>query len=345
MSDSESAVPPSLSASAHGQDRTKPTVSVIVPTRNRPLDLARFLRSAEEFPEVSYEIVVADQSDGDESEMLCGNSPLASRIRYVKCAPNGKSHGVNCAAKVARGDILAFTDDDCTPDRNWLRNAIATFDARPHLSLLFGEFRPIDHDPAQAYVPGYHITNPREYGRIPSASWQSGVGGNLVARAKAFWSVGGLDERLGPGALFTNADDYDLSHRLVSAGYIAADAPTVIVTHWGIRSFSDGTGQRLLRNCYFGGGAMFAKRVKCGDLAGIAALWQQTTILLRESGRAAIHTRRPSGLGRLIMMYWGFVRAIPVPVDRNMRVFRPEPSVPSTPGAVPHQLGSQEEWV
>ena len=320
----------------------EPTVSVIVATRNRPRDLARFLKSAEELDDVGFEIVIADQSDGDESELLCGGSPLASRIRYLRCLPRGKSNAVNHAARVARAPILALTDDDCTPDSLWLRNAVDAFAERPYLSVLFGEFVPIEHDPGREFVPSYRITNPQEYRTVPSASWQSGLGGNMVVRKAAFMAVGGLDECLGPGARFRNADDFDLHHRLVSAGYIAADIPNVIVTHWGARAWADGSAQRLLGASYFGGGAMFAKRIKCRDLRGFEALWEQTVVLLRLSAQS----RRPGGIRRLAAMYWGVLRAIPAPVDREAKLFRPRAGgQPSQSPTLAGKFESSEEWV
>src|SRR6185437_13679780 len=221
MSGNETDVEPGLAQPPPEGLVDEPTVSVIVATRNRPRDLARFLKSAKELDDVGFEIVIADQSDGDESELLCGGSPLASRIRYLRCLPRGKSNAVNHAARFARAPILALTDDDCTPDSLWLRNAVDAFAERPYLSVLFGEFVPIEHDPGREFVPSYRITNPQEYRTVPSASWQSGLGGNMVVRKAAFMAVGGLDECLGPGARFRNADDFDLNHRLVSAGYIA----------------------------------------------------------------------------------------------------------------------------
>ena len=81
-------------------DEPLPFCSVIVPTRARPRHLAGCLSAlrALDYPPERLEVIVMDDVEGD--------GPAAARNR---------------AAEGARGELLAFTDDDCRPVRGWLR--------------------------------------------------------------------------------------------------------------------------------------------------------------------------------------------------------------------------------
>ncbi len=311
----------------------RPLVSVVVATRNRPRDLARFLESAMQLTGVPFEILIADQSDDGRSESISAGFEKSGCLRYLRCEPRGKSYAVNRAAGIARGAILALTDDDCTPGPDWLHVAVATLAERPYLDLLFGEFVPIKHDPKVDFIPRHHIEKALVYRTVPSAAWAAGLGGNTVITTKAFLAVGGMDERIGPGAFSRSGNDCDLNYRVVDAGYVAADVPALIVRHWGARKWADGSARRLIKNNFFGQGVIYAKRVKCGDLRGFQAIWQQTAAEVTTAVGAAIRLRRPSGLGRLSAMYWGFIRAMVVPVDQRSRKF-----------SVPKELGSEQPW-
>jgi glycosyltransferase involved in cell wall biosynthesis len=101
------------------------TVSVIVPTRDRPDLLAQALASirAVEAPDLRLEIIVGDNSASRSAE------PVARRFfaKYVAVREIGASAARNAALHAATGDFIAFLDDDDL----WLPSHV-----RPHLRLL-----------------------------------------------------------------------------------------------------------------------------------------------------------------------------------------------------------------
>ena len=108
------------------------TVSVIVPTRNRPAALARCLASLvdQDFPPAAYEILIVD----DGSAIPVTIDPAVSAhvsIRVLRQPNGGPAAARNRGIAAAAGAFVAFTDDDCTADRRWLAALCATLAANP----------------------------------------------------------------------------------------------------------------------------------------------------------------------------------------------------------------------
>src|SRR6202040_3789959 len=80
-------------------------------------------------PADDWEVVVAHDSSGPETEELLSTHPLAARgtLRHVTLPPGSAPPGANrnAAWRIARGSVIAFTDDDCRPPADWLQNALS----------------------------------------------------------------------------------------------------------------------------------------------------------------------------------------------------------------------------
>jgi glycosyltransferase involved in cell wall biosynthesis len=106
-------------------------VSVILCTYNRSQSLARALESvaASQMPEtVDWEIVVVDNNSTDNTRPVVMEFCLrhSDRIRYLFEAQQGLSNARNAGIREARGEIIAFMDDDLTVEPTWLRNLTAS---------------------------------------------------------------------------------------------------------------------------------------------------------------------------------------------------------------------------
>src|SRR5918992_3009217 len=96
-----------------------PRVTVVIPTYKRPHLLTRCLAavSHQECDPSTYEIIVADDAACEDTERLIdhwrGESHLPA-CRYVAVTgAHGPAAARNAGWRVARGEIIAFTDDDC----------------------------------------------------------------------------------------------------------------------------------------------------------------------------------------------------------------------------------------
>src|SRR5271166_3329805 len=105
-------------------------VSVILCTYNRAQSLIKALESvaAQTLPEsVEWEVLVVDNNSSDQThevvEDFCRRNPR--RFRYVFEPNQGLSYARNSGVREARGDVLAFVDDDVTVEPGWLENLTA----------------------------------------------------------------------------------------------------------------------------------------------------------------------------------------------------------------------------
>ena len=106
-------------------------ISVILCTYNRSQSLARTLESVAEqiLPNsIEWEVLVVDNNSKDQTrdvvEDFCRR--YSGRFRYLFEPRQGLSHARNAGIREARGDVLAFTDDDVILEATWLRNLTST---------------------------------------------------------------------------------------------------------------------------------------------------------------------------------------------------------------------------
>lgn len=114
--------------------------SIIIPTYNRPQELSQCLAAITElnYPIDRYEVIVVD--DGSDLPLDSVVSPFYHQIKLTLLRQNnaGPATARNFGAKLARGDFLAFTDDDCRPAFDWLQKLAQSLKTNPH-SLIGGQ--------------------------------------------------------------------------------------------------------------------------------------------------------------------------------------------------------------
>jgi len=98
-------------------------VSIVIATRNRKALLGRTLDvlAGQQWPADQYEIIVADNGSTDGTPEAVERAMTGEIcVRYLFVPTPGKSHAVNAALGIARGDLIAFTDDDVQPSPEWV---------------------------------------------------------------------------------------------------------------------------------------------------------------------------------------------------------------------------------
>src|SRR3954471_814692 len=104
----------------------EPEISVVVPSHERPLRLRWLLNALEEqtLPRERWELVVVHDSRGDETVKLLDEHPLAKagvlRHRRLEPGTGSPSRQRNVGWRMAGAPLVAFTDDDCRPEPEWL---------------------------------------------------------------------------------------------------------------------------------------------------------------------------------------------------------------------------------
>jgi glycosyltransferase involved in cell wall biosynthesis len=241
----------------------------------------------------SWELVVAGQGDDHAvREVVEAALDGDRRLRYVHVDRMGLGAARNVAMKVATGDVLAFTDDDCEADPSWLAVLARCFEEEADVGLVGGALlppassRPFGNCPQ--LIPGEALYDPIATRRRAPAGWDW-AGGNFAVRAEIVDRVGQFDDCLGAGTEFPACEDTDYKLRLEAIGVRMRSTPRAVVYHtYGARY-----GVRALlahqRNYARGNGAMAAKLTLLRDPRG--AEWLEAT--RRECLRGWIQNRRP----------------------------------------------------
>jgi glycosyltransferase involved in cell wall biosynthesis len=212
-----------------------PLLSIVIATRNRADSLAGLLRSLEvaQGAAADVEVVLIDNGSTDATGRLLTQWSAAGRGRHLLAVQRpGKSHALNCGIRLARGDLLAFTDDDVEVAPTWIR-AMLDF---------CGQYAQYDAAMGRVLMPP-HVTDPEVvrrvecYETLPFFDRGDAVtdlpemyGCNMVLRRQTLTAVGGFDERLGPGASGFG-DDTELSERICRAGMRIGYMPGAVVYH------------------------------------------------------------------------------------------------------------------
>jgi glycosyltransferase involved in cell wall biosynthesis len=187
---------------AKAANSSPPLFSVIIPTYNRPNHLTRLMDLLAQQTLRDFEVVVIDQSEIDwDGRHLHFDLDL----HYVRPKIRGAVHARNLGASLARGKILAFTDDDCEPNPNWLRAAADGLAEDEIVGLEGLVVSARLHDPDWRPVTNKHF---RSFGFMTA---------NLFVKARAFFTLNGFD------VAFDNPhfrEDTDLGWRLQALGQV-----------------------------------------------------------------------------------------------------------------------------
>jgi glycosyltransferase involved in cell wall biosynthesis len=204
----------------------QPFFSIIVPTYNRPGQLANCLRALAnlDYPRHRFEVIVVD--DGSTTPLAEVVAPFYPLFRLTLLTQGNAGPGAarNTGAALARGRFLAFTDDDCLPTGQWLAALAARFAESPQQAIAGRTINALPHNPfAEAsqliidLVHAYYNADPHQ-ARFSASN-------NLALPKEMFRSLGGFDET------FRTSEDRDLIDRWLHRGHRLICAPEVLVYH------------------------------------------------------------------------------------------------------------------
>ena len=115
------------------------SISVIIITRNRAESLKDTLTSLVKQSRQPDEVIVVDNGSTDNSREITSNFTTRLNIKYVYEGQRGIPYARNTGIRLATKDIIAFIDDDCLADKNWLKYLEIPFVKDPHVGVVGGE--------------------------------------------------------------------------------------------------------------------------------------------------------------------------------------------------------------
>jgi GT2 family glycosyltransferase len=224
---------PALAAvfSPHHAPSISLNFSVIVCTRNGRERIGTCLEAVGKLAGGPHEtIVVDDGSDDGTADFVAEHFPWVKLLRLDPC---GLSAARNAGTAAASGEILAFTDDDCAPDQEWLARLARVFADGRFAAAGGPNLPPRPRTWREAVVcsvpgaPSHVMLDDEEAEHLP--------GCNLAVTKAAFDAIDGFDPRFR-----TAGDDVDFCWRLRAAGCRLGFSPGAFVWHWrrpSIRAF------------------------------------------------------------------------------------------------------------
>jgi len=293
-------------------------LSAVICTRNRPDLIAAAVGSVLANDDPNFELIVIDQSTDDSTRLAIGKHLADPRLRYIHTTRAGLSAAYNRAIAEARGNILAFTDDDCVAPRCWLSSVRAEFERFPGVDLIYGEVR-VPPDAAQGvHIPGLRFAC-RERLSARDGFRILGMGANFAVRRRSIEACGGFDEALGGGGPLRSSQDFDLQYRYFRGGLVSLVTPAFAVDHYGART--PGQWAATLYAYGFGDGAFYMKHIRCFD---VLALWLYSKSVGREIARVVVKRgilRRPHPSEYLKGLIRGALESFRFPIDRRQRMY------------------------
>ena len=233
-----------------------PTITVAVCTRDRANDLVATLDALSQLQYADLELLVVDNDPKtDQTERLVRER--YPEMRYVVETRRGLNWARNRAVCEARGDVVAFTDDDAVPKPDWLAVLAGSF-AAPDVMAATGLVVPLELETdAQLYFERYggfgcglqRIRFPEDRSRgsegafDPGMMAECGTGANMAFRRSVFDAIGLFDPALDVGTPTNGGGDIEMFYRIIKHGGTLVYDPEAIVRHRHRRAYEDLIGQ------------------------------------------------------------------------------------------------------
>lgn len=198
------------------------SISVIIPTYNAEKTIGQCLHALKQqnYPSASYEVILVD----DGSKDATGEIARTYDIKYLRQENSGPATARNKGAIVAKGEIILFTDSDCVPEPDWIREMAAPFNDKSVMAVK-GAYRNRQKSIVARFA---QLEFEERFEMLKKAASIDMVDTYSAGfRKDAFLQLGGFDTSF-PVA---NNEDTELSYRMSKLGFKMVFNPNAIVFH------------------------------------------------------------------------------------------------------------------
>jgi len=202
------------------KDLPWPRISVVVCSYNGARTMRDCCEGLLRLEYPNFEVVVVNDGSTDATPKIVSQYGF----RLISTANHGLSNARNTGWQEARGDIVAYIDDDASPDPHWLTYIAAAFMRTTHVGIGGPNLPPPGDGPIAdcvANAPGgpvHVLLSDTEAEHIP--------GCNMAFRKTALQAIGGFDPQFR-----TAGDDVDICWRLQQHGWTIGFSPAAMVWH------------------------------------------------------------------------------------------------------------------
>lgn len=299
---------------SNAADGVQPSFTVCIPSV-RAGTVEHAIESVRRQTFADWELIVVVQGDDPAlRKAIEGTATEDSRIRALFLDDTGVSLARNAGVRAARSEIVAFLDDDCEAEPDWLALIWQAFADEPDVGMVAGSLvappgprwpisvcpeahprsgtvRPTPDDPS--LPPGVHV-----------------VTANLAVRRWVWDSIGLFDEELGAGSSFRGGEDLDLLLRAARHGVPIRLLPEAIVHHTYGRRAGLRAVWRIVTGYGSGQGAVAAKMTLSstpGAASWNGAAWRRRA--WQDGVVTPLRTLRPHRLARTLPRLLAFDRS------------------------------------
>jgi cellulose synthase/poly-beta-1,6-N-acetylglucosamine synthase-like glycosyltransferase len=197
-------------------------ISVAIPAYNSEKTIGQCLKALAEqsYPADSYEVIVVDDGSTDSTPAIA----QSFATRYIRQENQGPAAARNNAARQAKGDIILFTDSDCVPDANWIREMVKPFEDSRVMAVK-GAYRTQQNSLTARFA---QVEFEERFEMLKKAETVDMVDTYSAGfRRKVFLDLGGFD----PSFPVANNEDTEFSYRMSALNYRMVFNPQAIVYH------------------------------------------------------------------------------------------------------------------
>jgi GT2 family glycosyltransferase len=213
-------VPHTFAEAVVSEEMSWPRISVVLCSYNGAKTIRDTLKGLLRLDYPAYEVMVIDDGSTD------GTAAITREYGFhlISTERRGLSSARNTGMQLAKGEIVAYIDDDAYPDRHWLTYLASVFQHTDHVGVGGPNLAPTTDGPIDDYVanapggPAHVLITDRKAEYIP--------GCNMAFRKATLQSIGGFDPRFR-----TAGDDVDACWRLQQRGWTLGFHPSALVWH------------------------------------------------------------------------------------------------------------------
>jgi glycosyltransferase involved in cell wall biosynthesis len=220
-------------------------IVVAICTYNNAALLARTLHTLElqlVDRDLDWSVLVVDNNSSDETPRLVENVLSRGKIprfSYVREEQQGLAHARRRALRETEAPLIAFVDDDCLLDADWVQQALSFYRTHPGAGAVGGRVR-LHWEVTPSWLVRYYAPAyaQQDYGgssrQLPNTGFTYLVGAGLVLRRSAIEASGWLDHMYltdRKGQSLATGGDVEMVLRVRAAGYQLWYYPEMCIEH------------------------------------------------------------------------------------------------------------------
>lgn len=116
-------------------------ISVVIPTYNRVRLLRNCLISLfnQNYPKDKFEVIVVDDGSRCFAQEVINSFTKDFKLKYVCQKHQGPAAARNLGIRESKAEIIAFIDDDCVADKDWLQNIYSLYKTYSDVEIIQGK--------------------------------------------------------------------------------------------------------------------------------------------------------------------------------------------------------------